>query len=126
MSIGEIKTLVIRDLEKLLNTKRQLMSPAAAYREVNNSLMRYGLEDYTSQNPRSQSVKQNLRLDIEKTIRQFEPRLKDARVQFETPNQKEHNLRFRITALLVVEPSTEPVTFDTQFDVSRGEYKINK
>jgi type VI secretion system protein ImpF len=36
------------------------------------------------------------------------------------------SLRFRVTALLVVEPVTEPVTFDTYFDINRGEYSITE
>jgi type VI secretion system protein ImpF len=48
------------------------------------------------------------------------------KVNLEMAAQNERNLRFRITALLVVDPVTEPVTFDTFFDVSRGEYVISK
>jgi len=125
-SIGQVKAAVIRDLENLLNTKGQHISPPATYKEVNNSLYVYGLRDYTAHNPRSRMVKHHLRQNIEKTIKQFEPRLKNVMVQFETLNKKEQNLRFRITAMLVIEPVTEPVTFDTYFDVSRGQYHISQ
>jgi len=125
-SISHIKAAVIRDLENLLNTKRQVTPSPAVYREVNNSLFAYGLKDYTALNPGSISVKQQLRQDIEKTISRFEPRLKNVSVQVDAPDQKDRNLRFRITALLRVEPITEPVAFDTYFDISRGEYRITR
>jgi type VI secretion system protein ImpF len=125
-SIGQIKASVVRDLENLLNTKRQIMLPPVAYKEINNSLFVYGLRDFTSQNPRSPAVRQRLRRDIEKTIARFETRLRNVTVQLDTPTRKERNLRFRISGLLVVEPLAEPVTFDTYFDVSRGEYVISK
>jgi type VI secretion system protein ImpF len=48
------------------------------------------------------------------------------KVNLEKGTQNERNLRFRISALLMVDPVTEPVTFDTYFDVSRGEYLISK
>lgn len=126
LSIGQIKASVIRDLESLLNTRRQILTPPVAYREVNNSLFVYGLRDFTAQNPKSVSVRQQLRQDVEKTISRFEPRLKNVTVHLETPTGKERNLRFRISGLLVVEPVAEPVTFDTYFDVNRGQYVISK
>jgi type VI secretion system protein ImpF len=43
----------------------------------------------------------------------------------ETPADKERSLRFRITGLLIAEPEAEPVTFDTYFDVNRGQYVIS-
>ena len=126
LSIGQIKASVIRDLENLLNARRQILPPPVAYREVNNSLFVYGLRDFTSQNPKSVPVRQQLRQDVEKTISRFEPRLRNVTVHLETPTQKERNLRFRINGLLVVEPLAEPITFDTYFDVNRGEYIISK
>lgn len=126
LSIGQIKASVIRDLENLLNTRRQILAPPVAYREVNNSLFVYGLRDFTAQSPKSVSVRQQLRQDIEKTISRFEPRLKNVSIHLETPTQKERNLRFRINGLLVAEPVAEPVTFDTYFDANRGEYVISK
>ena len=124
-SIGQIKASLVRDLENLLNTKRQILVPPSGFREVNNSVFVYGLRDFTSQNPGSPFVKQKLRLDVEKTISRFEPRLRNVTVQVETPTRKDHRLRFRIIGLLVVDPVREAVSFDTYFDVDRGEYVIS-
>lgn len=126
VSIRAIKASVKRDLEKLLNTRRQILIPPVEYKEVNSSLFVYGLQDFTSKNPRSPSVKLKLRQDVEKAVSRFEPRLKNVTVYLETPTQNERNLRFRITGLLVIEPIKEPVTFDTYYDVNRGEYIISK
>ncbi len=117
---------VIRDLENLLNTRRQILITPVEYSQVNNSLFVYGLQDFTSKNPGSPFVRQRLRQDIEKTISQFEPRLKNVTVHLETTAQNKRNLRFRIKGLLVVEPVAEPVTFDTYFDVNKGEYIISR
>lgn len=127
-SIGQIKTSIIRDLENLLNTRRQILLPPVAYKEVNNSLYVYGLSDFTSQNPKSLSVKQQLRLDIENTISRFEPRLKNVNIEIEIEKSRadKSSIWFRITGLLVVEPIKEPVTFDTYFDINRGKYIISK
>jgi type VI secretion system protein ImpF len=126
LTIGQTKASVVRDIENLLNTKRSLSVPPTACREVNHSLFVYGLEDFTAQNPSSPMVRQQLRQQIEMVISRFEPRLKNVKVNFEKSTENERNLRFRINALLVVDPVTEPVTFDSYFDVSRGEYVISK
>jgi len=125
-SFGQIKARVIRDLEKLLNTKGTIMVPPPSYPEINHSLFNYGLTDFTSHNPKSQTFRQRLRQEIERTISCFEPRLKNVTVRLETSTQTERNLRFKIVGFLVVDPVTEPVTFDTYFDVNRGEYIIQK
>jgi type VI secretion system protein ImpF len=126
INIGQIKASVVRDLENLLNTKRHIVSVPTAYKEINNSLFVYGVGDFTAHDPRSPSVKQQLRQDIEKTISRFEPRLRNVTVRLEALTKNERNLRFRITGLLVMDPVSEPVSFDTYFDVSRGQYTISK
>jgi len=126
ISLGEIKDAVVRDLENLLNSRRRILVPPPEYREVNNSLLLYGLQDFTSKNPDSPFVKQRLRQMIEQTIYRYEPRLKNVTVQIESPSKNTRDLRFRIAAVLTVEPITEPVTFDTYFDVSRSEYRISR
>ena len=126
LSINQIKASVIRDLENLLNARRQITPVPAEYREVSNSLFVYGLRDFTSEDPRSPSIKQQLRNDVEKTISRFDSRLRNVIVRLEASAQNERNVRFRISGLLVVDPVTEPVTFDTFFDINRGEYVISR
>ncbi len=126
LTVGQAKAAVVRDLENLLNTKRSLWVPPPSCRELQNSAFVYGLQDFTSQNPKSPIVKQHLRQQIERTISRFEPRLKSVQVHLESSAQNERNLRFRISALLTVDPVAEPVTFDSYFDVSRGEYVISR
>jgi type VI secretion system protein ImpF len=126
LNFSQIKAAVIRDLENLLNTKSQIMPVPAAYSEVNESVFVYGLSDFTSHNPKSPSVRQVLRQNIEKTISKFEPRLKNVTVQIEAPNEEIRTVRLRISALLVLDPVAEPVTFDTYFDINKGEYTIRR
>lgn len=123
-SIGKVKASVIRDLENLLNTRRHIFEPPASYTELSESLYVYGLRDFTSKNPKSPSMKQQLRLEIEKTISRFESRLKNVSVHFEEHIQNKQSLKFRISALMVVEPIKEPVTFDTYCDVNSQKYTI--
>jgi type VI secretion system protein ImpF len=126
LSVGQAKASVVRDLENILNTRRSILVPPSTYQEACRSVFVYGLSDFTSENPRSPSIRQQLRMDVEKTISIFEPRLKNVTVRLETPTANERSLKFRITGLLRVEPVSEPVTFDTYFDPNRNEYVIAK
>jgi type VI secretion system protein ImpF len=125
-SVGQIRDTVARDLENLLNARRHILVPPVSFREVNNSLFVYGLPDYTSQNPGNVSVRSQLRLEIEKIISRFEPRLKNVAVHIDSQSANTRDLGFRITAVLEVNPITEPVTFDTSFDLNRSKYSILK
>ena len=122
--IRAVKQSVIRDMENLLNTRRKIFPVPEEFREVNNSLFVYGLPDFSSLNPRSPQVKQMLRRDVEKTVARFERRLKNIKVQLEMSDKMEQRIRFRITGILHMEPLIEPVTFDTYFDINKGNYTI--
>jgi type VI secretion system protein ImpF len=126
LDIRQVKDVVIRDLENLFNTRRQILSVPASYKEVNNSVFMYGLGDFTAENPKNSSVRQRIRQDVEKAISRFEPRLKNVTVRLEEDIEEGRNLRFRISGMLVVEPEIEPVSFDTYFDTNRGEYVIER
>lgn len=125
-TVRQIKAAVARDLENLLNSKNFYTSLPPAYKELNGSLFVYGLPDFTSSNPRSPSVRFRLRQELMKAIAQFEPRLRNVTVRIEDPEENERNLRFKITALLILDPAAEPVTFDTVFDINRCEYSVSK
>jgi len=126
VSPGQIKDSVARDLENLLNTRRSIQVPPTLCREVNTSLFVYGLPDFTSRNPGNVSVRSQLRLEIEKTLARFEPRLKNTTVHVDSPAGINRELKFRITGVLVVDTISEPVVFDTSYDLTRSSFTITK
>jgi len=126
IDIRQIKASVIRDLENLLNTRRNILAPGDQYTELGRSLYVYGIRDYTSKNPGDIKVQNQLRSDIEKSIARFEPRLNNVTVHIEHDVNKRSKVRFRISGMLVIEQEAEPVSFDTYFDTNRGEYVISR
>lgn len=126
VSEDQILASVFRDLEYLLNTRCSPIKLPTAFNQLKGSLIRYGLKDVTAKNPESALVRQNLCKEIQKTIALFEPRLKKPVVRAEVRSGKNKGLVFRIKGVLVVEPLAEPVSFDTVFDTSRGQYVISK
>jgi len=123
-TINQVRDAVVRDLENLLNTRRSIHPVPEVDGQVAASLFTYGVRDFISYSPRSPSVRQQIRLEIERVIVLFEPRLRNVSVRLDTSAGNERTLRFRISALLVVDPVTAPVTFDTCFDINRGDYSI--
>ena len=121
----QIRMSVARDLESLLNTRRKITVPPPGYEELNRSVHVYGLPDFSSENPRSPLFQRRLLQAIEQTIARFEPRLRNVAVRLDTTAQRERVFSFRISGVLVVEPLSEPVVFDSYYDAKRGNYVIS-
>jgi len=115
---------VRRDLENLLNTKNFVSTLAPEYKELQDSLFIYGLSDFTAETSMSTIVRNRLREEMEKAIEKFEPRLTNVMILNDEGNNIERTFGFRVTGLLMVDPMPEPVTFDTQCDINRGEITI--
>ena len=126
LSARQIKALVVRDLENLLNSRRSIAALPAEFRELQNSVATYGLKDFTALSADSTTVQNAILKDVEKAIARFEPRLKNVKVMLETGDQKERKLSFHISGMLVVDPIREPVAFDTFFDPVRKEYVVSE
>lgn len=125
LNVRQVKASVVRDLENLLNCRRNISLLPEGLRQLADSVATYGLKDFTAENTSSQDVRQTIRKDVERAVARFEPRLRNVKVIVETGSQKERNLNFRISAMLVVDPIREPVTFNTYFDSIRKEYVVS-
>jgi type VI secretion system protein ImpF len=123
-SLRQLKQAVRRDLEYLLNTRQLASGVPPGLKELNKSLVAYGLPDFSAINVNSPEEQTRLRRLLETTIGIFEPRLKGVKVTFEPLNGTERALRFRVDARLQIEPTPEPVTFDTVLQLHSGEYKV--
>ena len=64
-SYNQMRSVVERDLENLLNTKCFTSDLPESFTELRNSLLTYGLSDFTSKNPATPSVRSELRQEIE-------------------------------------------------------------
>jgi type VI secretion system protein ImpF len=125
-SLRELKTSVRRDLEWLLNTRRYVGEIAENLEEVNKSVAIYGLPDFTGASAKNINEQKRLVKQIEATIKIFEPRFLDLKVTLEQSNSLERALRFRIDARLDVEPSPEPISFDTVFQFGSSEFSVTE
>ena len=109
--LRQFKTSLCRDLSALLNTRRAEQDFDPAYEEATNSLLSFGITDFTSYNLKSGAEQDQVRLSIERAIRRFEPRLARVSVSIEEPDPLRPVLEFQIDAVLRVGPATESVVF---------------
>jgi type VI secretion system protein ImpF len=108
----EFKAALCRDLTALLNTRRANKDFDAVYAEATNSLLTFGITDFTAYNLKSETDQDQVRRSIERAIRQFEPRLTQVEVSVGKPDPLRPVLQFQIAALMRIEPAAEPVVFD--------------
>lgn len=126
-TIRELKGIVARDLEAMLNTHREaLFNITDGYTEVNRSLITYGMPDFSSFDTRNPHDRSRVSIIIKELINDFEPRLKNVNVVVELKQSHEHvqNLHFRLDALLEVHPAQEQVVFDAVLMLATKTYKI--
>jgi type VI secretion system protein ImpF len=112
-----LRNSVRRDLEALLNARRRWRSWPAYMTQLATSPIGYGIPDFASGAFGDAQRREELRLEIEATIRRFEPRFLSVRVHLlEAQDRLDAMLRLRIEAVMHAEPAPESVTFDTLVD----------
>ena len=101
-----------RDLTALLNTRRAVRDFDGGFQEATNSILSFGVADFTSCNLKNEIDQEHVRGSIERAIRQFEPRLTHVIVLMGEPDELHPVLRFQISALLRIQDPGESVLFD--------------
>ncbi|MBC6906067.1 type VI secretion system baseplate subunit TssE [Saccharophagus sp. K07] len=112
--LKDLRNSVRRDLENLLNSRFRIVSPPENLKEVENSLMNYGLPDLATVNMLDVTRRREFTRSIENIIRTFEPRFKSVSVRYLDNDEKsDRTLRFRIDAVMYADPAPEIVVFDS-------------
>ncbi len=132
---------VRRDLEWLLNARRIIDDPdldfteskerrrletgEVEYEEVEKSVYKYGLPDFTVYGLNSPNDADLLVQTVRKALKVFEPRLSDVKViPVDVQTKGLRQVRFRIEAKLRMDPASERISFDTTLELSSGQYEI--
>lgn len=115
--LRELRNSVRRDLQSLLNTRYRMIAPPEEYRELEVSLLNYGLPDLATINIADIEKKRSFTRLLEKILSDYEPRFKTVKVSHLTnKNNSDRTLRFRIDATLYADPAPEMVVFDSVLD----------
>ena len=121
---AQIKESVKRDLEWLLNSKQCLADWPEDLRHLNGSVLTYGMPDFSSSTLSNTAHQDRLRRSVEESIARFEPRLARVSVTIVEGREFDRSLRFRIDAMLRVDPAPEPVTFDSVLQLSTRAFVV--
>jgi type VI secretion system protein ImpF len=124
--LRELKQSVRRDLECLLNTRHTADEVPDGLEEVSKSIAVYGVPDFTGLSSKNIDDRKNLIRSIETALRIFEPRFMNLKVVLVESNELERGVKFQIQALLRMEPTPEPVVFDTVLQMGSGEFLVKE
>jgi type VI secretion system protein ImpF len=115
MAIEVLRAAVRRDIEALLNARRRRLTPPAGYVELPLSPVGYGVPDPTAGSFTEEQRRIAVAREVEATIRRFEPRLTQVRVQLRNSEREaiDRVLRLRIEAVLRTDPVPEQISFET-------------
>lgn len=127
LSMEELKDSVARDLEALLNTRtavsEDMLKP---YPECSKSIVNYGLNDFAGLSLASTDDRAYICRCLEQAIARHEPRLQNVHAFLEVQEGSINRLNFAISALLIVHPAREPVSFDAVLQPTTLQYSISK
>ncbi|MGB7758327.1 MAG: type VI secretion system baseplate subunit TssE [Bryobacteraceae bacterium] len=124
-SVRMLRDGVRRDLEWLLNSRQVAFPPPEGLRELNKSVYVYGLPDFTGYNLGSAAAETRLTRQLQAALKFFEPRLARVRVlPVEPLVAKTRTFRFRIEALLLMDPAPEHISFDTVLQLTTNQYEV--
>jgi len=124
-SIRTLRDAVRRDLEWLLNTRQVAFPPPEGLRELHRSVYVYGLPDFSGYNLGVAAAETRLTRHLQAALKFFEPRLARVRVvPIEPLVAKTRTFRFRIEALLMMDPAPEHISFDTVLQLTTNQYEV--
>lgn len=123
-SLQELKQAVRRDLEWLLNTRNHTETLDDRLEEAPRSVAFYGLPDFTGVSVKSHLEQKRMVAAIEDALRIFEPRFKNPKVTLEPVDNIDRQLKFRIEATLDIEPTPEPIVFDSVLESGAGAFSV--
>ena len=126
-SLRLLHQAVRRDLEALLNTRRRCADYPSQLKELDKSLVNYGIPDFTGANLSSGESRSEFVRVIESVIRRFDPRFKSVRViLLDNVEPLDRTLRFRIDAVVYAEPAPENLVFDSSLEPVTGSVELKE
>jgi type VI secretion system protein ImpF len=126
-SVEQLKDLVARDIEALLNTR--IASPDRAfdqYPHVRASVLNFGLADFAAMCLTSSEDRAAICASIKAAIEAHEPRLAEVSASLEAEGGGVNRVHFVIHARLRVGPDAETVNFNAVLQPSSLRYSITR
>ncbi|HEY8570562.1 type VI secretion system baseplate subunit TssE [Microbulbifer sp.] len=112
--LRQVREGVRRDLEYLFNTRYRCVSPPESHEHLDSSNINFGLPDLSTITLTSADSRRKFCREIERTIMNFEPRIRSVKVSTQqNVDVEDPSIRFRVEAVLHVNPASEVIVFDS-------------
>lgn len=115
--IRELRESVRRDLEMLLNTRVPCVAEPKEWMEEKRTIINYGIPDHSGLNLNNDDDREQFAKLLQKIILHYECRFKSVDISV-LSNDKTYDrtFRFRIDAILKVEPAVKAIVFDSSLE----------
>lgn len=115
--IRQLRESVRRDLEFLLNSRQSCEKLDKQWDHIKHSVINFGIPDYTGANLSDEEDREQFAKLIEKIIMANETRFRKVSIKvLSADDAVDRTFRFRIDAILKVEPAVKPVVFDSSLE----------
>jgi len=125
-TVRDLRAAVQRDLDNLLNSRNTFADLSADFTEAGQSVLTYGLPDFSAMALSSTRDQHRLRQVVEFAIRTFEPRLAGVSVMLSPPTTSDRTIRLHVDARLLIDPSPEPIGFDIIVPLHASKYEVKE
>lgn len=117
--ISHFRQSVVKDVEFLLNERKQCLTQLSFFVNAQHSVIQYGIDDFSRFYSSVEEAKSQICKSIKEAVVQFEPRLDQVSVEPEPSlNSEKRLLSIRISGILKTGSINEPIALNTQIDPS--------
>lgn len=117
--LHEFYEQIRQDLERLLNTRLNNIEWPEKYNELKNSVINYGINDFTLNFFGEKANHPKLCQMIKEAISRFEPRIHHVHViPIESDTPLDRVLKLRIECEIDLKPTSIPAVFESRVDVA--------
>lgn len=126
LTLEQMKDSVARDIEALLNSRMALSDESLQpYPNARDSVMSFGMSDFVGKSLERADDRTEVCLKIKQAISRHEPRLRDVNVTLVGSNTRMHAISFSVTAILLLDPAAEPISFDALLQPTTQQYSVS-
>ncbi|MBL0730551.1 type VI secretion system baseplate subunit TssE [Piscinibacter sp. HJYY11] len=126
LTLEQMKASVARDIESLLNTRIGPMPEAfSGLPLTRDSILSFGLDDFVGLSLSNPNDRATICQSIREAILRHEPRLQGVEVTITPHAGLRQFLNFTVTAMLVLDPTMEAVSFDALLQPVTQQYAVS-
>ncbi len=125
LTLEQMKACVARDIESLLNARIGPRGDVLSdYPLARASIISFGLDDFVGLSLANPKDRERICAAIRDAINRHEPRLTKVVVSIAPNASAQQFLNFSVTAMLVLAPAVEAVSFDALLQPSTQQYAV--